>query len=138
MRNIQFPKVDHDFELTMGQEQEKVTARIVQVGECKNLNEVKQKIAEKGYRPLEGDWCKAFHQKFARDKEYGLTGFIGSAKGPDHIFPYISNQGIKNSHCNWAKGTFLDFWFSQLLKPDANSLIPRGGEKYGYSELPEM
>lgn len=109
------PANNESFELSIGVDT--INAKLISVGECKDLDEVISKVSALGCQPLEGRWLAPFQQKFSdkSEKGYRMVGFLGKPAGRDRIFPYICIEGGCNwksgkSHTNWAEGFFADFW----------------------------
>ncbi len=84
--------------------------KLVQVGFCLNLDEVRQKLAAQGEIP-EGQWREAFKAKYSTSDGNGPIGFpdaswtfpFGVAR-----FPYVDAGGYSNFR--WADDGFRGGW----------------------------
>lgn len=89
------------------------TFKLVRVGSCANLKEVREKLAEHGSIP-EGQWREAFKKTFPKHDGQGPIGFVDPVwVDPDGYayFPMLHGVGkIWYSNFNWDGEDFEENW----------------------------
>ncbi|MDP3725121.1 MAG: hypothetical protein Q8R20_01480 [Nanoarchaeota archaeon] len=84
--------------------------RLVSVGYCRDLDEVRQKLAEHG-TPAEGQWREAFRKAYPTPDKNGPIGFADSSwvdPGGYAVFPYVWTRG--GSGFRWTLLGFDGLW----------------------------
>lgn len=84
--------------------------KLVEVGFCKNLDEVKEKLAPHGTIP-EGQWREAFKKRFRKPDGKGPIGFADSSWVDPRAFvyfPFVDADG--GSLFYWADYDFYADW----------------------------
>lgn len=84
--------------------------KLVSVGYCRNLDEVRQKLTPHGI-PAEGQWREAFKKAYPTPDGKGPVGFADPSwvlPDSDRRFPYVGSSGW--SSFDWAGSDFDDVW----------------------------
>lgn len=87
---------------------------LVQVGYCRNLDEVRQKVEAGSNTLAEGQWREAFREKYPKPTKGDLIGFGGSRwVNPfgDRSFPYLGDWGgAWRSDFGWSDDGLNGSW----------------------------